>query len=360
MSERKTERKTVALEPTRRLLILSQGWEAWPGELGGVEKAGTQAHSAHHCHSCLAIQHILVTEEIPWVWNGTRDPFFFLPFPPRVPLSVPPTPSVSSSSQLHSATFNLTLNLLKLAFEFSPYFCPVMNFFKFHSVPMFSFCVLFSCPLPLFLISSTSANWPFLPVPMHSPISLLMCLDAARSHADVPSLMPQTAGTVKWSMTSSASQLMHVRIDTGAHERPSNFFCVTEIGQQWYSFVSTSWSSFIKKPLDWGTQSRPPRVWKVGEFSQSQSGTNNHIITFPAAIFQLACYRSVCKPLDALCLSPTGPEATFCPSSVEISALRGGGRAHFTGKPSRYAACHPLLPVFMAKTESRGFLTEKC
>lgn len=49
---------------------------------------------------------------------------------------------------------------------------------------------------------------------------------------------------------------------------------------------------------------------------------NSLIITFPVAIFQLARYRSVRKPVDALCLSPTGLEATLRPSWLEISTVK--------------------------------------
>lgn len=141
--------------------------------------------------------------------------------------------------------------------------------------------------------------------------------------------------------------------------------CAPQLDRLWRSFGSTSGSSLIREPLDWRTQTRPPRAGKKGgkmggECSRSKTRANSHIITFPAAIFQLARYRSACKPLDTLCLSPTGLEATFCPTSVEISPHSGGGQARLPGKPSRYAgmalswiwhwcAFHPLLPVFMVK-----------
>lgn len=129
--------------------------------------------------------------------------------------------------------------------------------------------------------------------------------------------------------------------------------------QLWCSFGWSSGSSLIKEPLDWRTHTRPLREWGKrwkagGECSRSKTRANSHIITFPAAIFQLARYRSVCKPLDALCLSPAGLEATFCPSSVEISPHSGGGQARLPGKPSRHVgmayiwmwswcACHAFL-----------------
>lgn len=57
--------------------------------------------------------------------------------------------------------------------------------------------------------------------------------------------------------------------------------------------------------------------------SQSKSRANSLIIAFPAAIFQLARYRSARKPVDAPCLSATGLEATLRPSLFEISPLTG-------------------------------------
>lgn len=58
-----------------------------------------------------------------------------------------------------------------------------------------------------------------------------------------------------------------------------------------------------------------------GVCSQSKSRANSLIIAFPAAIFQLARYRSACKPVDAPCLSAAGLEATLRPSLFEISPL---------------------------------------
>lgn len=46
-----------------------------------------------------------------------------------------------------------------------------------------------------------------------------------------------------------------------------------------------------------------PGEWRHRGKWRSKSGVNSLIITFPVAIFQLARYRSVRKPVDALCLS---------------------------------------------------------
>lgn len=54
---------------------------AWLGELGGEEKnAGSWAHSAHHCHSRLAVQAILVTCRAPLSlkWDKRPSLFFLL------------------------------------------------------------------------------------------------------------------------------------------------------------------------------------------------------------------------------------------------------------------------------------------
>lgn len=44
-----------------------------------------------------------------------------------------------------------------------------------------------------------------------------------------------------------------------------SYMCATQYEQQWCSFESTSSSSLIRKPLDWRTQTRPPKVGKVRE-----------------------------------------------------------------------------------------------
>lgn len=48
MNERKTERKTVALELTQRLLVLSQGWR---GLAGGIGRSGKIWIPGPQCHS---------------------------------------------------------------------------------------------------------------------------------------------------------------------------------------------------------------------------------------------------------------------------------------------------------------------
>lgn len=55
---------------------------------------------------------------------------------------------------------------------------------------------------------------------------------------------------------------------------------------------------------------------------RSRSRVNSLIITFPVTIFQLARYRSVRKPVDTLCLPPTGLEATLHSSWLEISTVK--------------------------------------
>lgn len=155
----------------------------------------------------------------------------------------------------------------------------------------------------------------------------------------------------------------------------SCIYAPPRLEQLWCSFGSTSGSGLIREPLDWRTQNRPWRAGKEGgkaggACSRSETRANSHIITFPAAIFQLARYRSARELLDALCFSLTGLGATFCPSSVEISPHSGGGQASLPGKASRHAgtayswiwlrcAFHVLLPVFMVKGEQTSFFFDR-
>lgn len=73
--------------------------EARPGELGRVENSGSQAHSAHHCHSSLAVQRILVT---------CSDPMS-LKWDKRTPTPPPQTHSSLSHSSQSSYLFHQVL-----------------------------------------------------------------------------------------------------------------------------------------------------------------------------------------------------------------------------------------------------------
>lgn len=150
-----------------------------------------------------------------------------------------------------------------------------------------------------------------------------------------------------------------IKTRTQRHAPPPPRMCATQYEQQWCSFDSTSSSSLIKNPLDWRTQTRPPKVgkvwvggWRAWPETDQSKQPHYHIS---------CCYF----PISSLSIRlqgsrRTGPGATFSLSSVEISPHSGGGQAHLPGKESRHARTaesrvwlwfvfHPLLPVFTVR-----------
>lgn len=101
--------KIVALQLTRRLFVLSQGWR---GLAGGIGRSGKRWIPGPQCPSLS-----LMSGSATYSGDMQRSPesemgqgtLSFLPLPPTLlpePSSVLPSPSVSSSSQFLSTPFN--------------------------------------------------------------------------------------------------------------------------------------------------------------------------------------------------------------------------------------------------------------